>query len=67
MKQNTNQRIKDKKIVNDVDYRWELIDKLVEKYGSDYDKLAWALCRGDAAEWRVGNQLYDLEEVNWDV
>jgi len=63
-----NQREEDKKIVNDIDYRWEMIGKLVEKYGNDYDELAWAMCRGDAAEWKLGYKICGLkEEVGCDL
>jgi YD repeat-containing protein len=38
--------------VNDIDYRWNALGRLVEEHGTDEDRLALMLCRGDAAEWR---------------
>ena len=48
--------------VNDIDYRWNLIGNLVEKYGTDEERIAWMLCRGDAAEWRLNlKQRFDQD------
>jgi len=55
-----NQKKEDKRIINDIDYRWTLVGELVEKFGDDHDKIAWAMCRGDAAEWK--NQSCDSEK-----
>ena len=44
------------KNLKDVDKRWALIGSLVERFGSEEEKIAWALCRGDAAEWRLPSQ-----------
>lgn len=38
---------------SDVDKRWEMIGALVHRAGSREEKIAWALCRGDASEWRL--------------
>ena len=46
---------------DNVDARWTAIGKLVEKHGNDEEKLAWALCRGDAAEWRLPEIKKKLE------
>lgn len=40
------------KEADDLDRRWEMIGALVERSGSEEEKISWALCRGDAAEWR---------------
>jgi len=40
--------------LNDVDQRWTAIGRLVNTYGTHAEKIAWALCRGDAAEWKLG-------------
>lgn len=37
----------------DMDARWNQIGALVYAHGSEDDKTAWALCRGQAAEWRL--------------
>jgi hypothetical protein len=39
--------------VNNIDDRWNMIGEVVNKYGTKDEKLAWALCRGDAAEWKL--------------
>lgn len=41
---------------DNIDDRWKMIGELVEEYGTEEEKLAWALCRGDAAEWRLGTE-----------
>ena len=38
---------------NNIDDRWNMIGELVYRYGTEDDKLAWGLCRGDAAEWKL--------------
>lgn len=37
----------------DIDARWKAIGELVEIYGNNEEKLAWAMCRGDYAELRL--------------
>lgn len=39
-----------------IDKRWTTIGELVEKYGSQEEKVAWALCRGDAAQWKIASE-----------
>jgi hypothetical protein len=43
---------------DDIDKRWEAIGCLVKKYGSYEDEMAWILCRGDAAEWRLATDEF---------
>ena len=38
---------------NNIDERWTMIGRLVAKHGTEDEKVAWALCRGDAAEWKM--------------
>lgn len=33
---------------------WTIIGKFIEDQGSDKEKIALMLCRGQAAEWRYG-------------
>jgi len=32
---------------------WERVGELVKKCGTEEDKIAWTLCRGEAAEWHI--------------
>jgi len=45
------------------DLKWEMIGRLVEKHGTETEKIAWALCRGQAAEWRLGIGTTSIEEI----
>jgi hypothetical protein len=40
-----------------------MIGNLVETHGTEIEKLAWALCRGEAAEWRLGIGTTSIEEI----
>ena len=55
------------KMNSDVDRRWEMIGALVESAGSEEEKIAWALCRGDAAEWRLGTKEQPMSEFDRDI
>jgi hypothetical protein len=44
-----------------------MIGKLVETHGTEIEKLAWALCRGEAAEWRLGIGTTSIEEIKRDL
>ena len=54
---------KHKSLNNDPDAKWNIVGKLVERHGSEIEKLAWALCRGEAAEWRLGIGTTSIEEI----
>jgi len=41
--------------INNIDDRWNRIGEIIRTHGSENDKIAWALCRGDAAEWKLKN------------
>lgn len=40
----------------EIDERWDTIGRLVEKHGTPIQKVAWMLCRGDAAEWKIASE-----------
>ena len=48
--------------VNDIDYRWNRIGEIINSYGKEDDKIAWMLCRGDSAEWKI--KYKELEQQN---
>ena len=48
--------------VNDIDYRWNRIGEIINSYGKEDDKIAWMLCRGDSAEWKIKSE--ELEQQN---
>lgn len=41
---------KDHLDLNNIDDRWTMIGNLILKHGTEEEKLAWALCRADAAD-----------------
>ena len=46
--------------VNNIDDRWNMVGNLINTCGSEEEKLAWGLCRGDSAEWKM--KLEKLEQ-----
>lgn len=52
-----------KKWFDNIDKRWNAIGALVEEHGTEEEKLAWALCRGDAAEWKYSDAIDPKREV----
>lgn len=45
---------------DDPDERWTMIGELVNTYGNEDEQMAWMLCRGDAAEWRIAANMPSL-------
>jgi|LAHQ01.1.fsa_nt_gb hypothetical protein len=45
---------------DDPDERWTMIGELVNTYGNHDEQIAWMLCRGDAAEWRIAANMPSL-------
>jgi len=54
---------KHKTLYTDPDTKWNLIGALVERHGTETEKIAWALCRGEAAEWRLGVNTTTIDEI----
>ena len=54
---------KRKTLYTDPNAKWNIIGKLVEEKGTDTEKIAWALCRGEAAEWRLGISTTSIDEI----
>jgi len=54
---------KQRSLYNDPNLKWDIVGKLVERHGTEIEKLAWALCRGQAAEWRLGIGTTSMEEI----
>ena len=42
----------------DMNSRWAAIGDIVREFGEEEDQNAWALCRGDAGEWRSKLEQY---------
>ena len=53
-----------KKWYSDIHKRWIAIHELIEKYGTDEDKIAWLLCRDDAAGWRVNSDGFEMRDYD---
>ena len=52
---------------NNIDERWTMIGRLVAKHGTEDEKIAWALCRGDAAEWKLKGAKTDEDNYHRDL
>jgi hypothetical protein len=52
----------EKKWYDDIDARWSRMDELVELFGTEDDKIAWMLCRGDAGEWRMAHIVKGMKK-----
>ena len=55
--------MKRKNLYTDPHIKWNIIGKLVEEKGTETEKIAWALCRGEAAEWRLGIGNTSIDEI----